>query len=277
MVVLFGGATSSGLANTLEAWDGAQWRVVDAGQGSAPRPRSDAILVADPERDVLVLYGGRGGTGLLTDTWEWNGSTWRQLDVAGPSARVHDVAAYDRNGKRVVLYGGVGDDDVTKTDTWAWDGAAWTRLDDVGTTGVIPTGMAWDSLDGRVLLLAVDLAKPSDAGLYAGELWAWSGSAWKRVPGDGPAFSPMQSFVDGPRGPWLIDGGAAQDAFGTWEWVGDKWSSVDGPAPKARNGQSVAFDVARHQMVLFGGFADGVEFDDTWLLDDGAWREVQPG
>jgi hypothetical protein len=171
----------------------------------------------------------------------------------------------------------VSEGDVATTDTWAWDGDVWTGLEAAGTPGVVPTGMAWDQLDERLLVLAVDLAAPTDDGLYVSRLWAWSGAAWQHVAGDGPAFSPMQSFVDGPRGPWLIDGGAVQGRFGTWEWRGDGWSSLDGPAPKPRNGQSVAFDVARHQMVLFGGFAAGVDFGDTWVLDDGAWREALPG
>ena len=43
-----------------------------------------------------------------------------------------------------------------------------------------------------------------------------------------------------------------------------------------RNGQAVALDHERGELVLFGGFVDNTVFGDTWLFDDGAWREVGP-
>ena len=228
---------------------------------------------------MLLLHGGRSDQVALVDTWAWDGSKWQEMDVEGPPARVHAVAAFDHEHGQVILYGGVSPQDVTFEDTWSWNGTAWTQIDDHGIDGRIPTGMAWDPVDERLLLLAVDLDQRGDDGTFVSELWAWTGSRWERVAGGGPAFSPMQTFVEGPRHPWLIDGGAAQGRFGTWEWTGDgeRWTSVEGPAPAPRNGQSVAFDAVRHEMVLFGGFAGSTDYGDTWLLTDGAWREVDQG
>ena len=51
---------------------------------------------------------------------------------------------------------------------------------------------------------------------------------------------------------------------------------IAGAAPPVRNGQAVAFDHERGQLVLFGGFLGNVMFGDTWVFDDGAWREAAP-
>ena len=269
-LLLFGGDSDAGPSKVLEAWDGTTWsRLATAG----PPARDDGLLVADPERRVVVLAGGRNGQSILDDTWEWDGTNWTELDVVAPPPRAHASAAYDPASKRVIVYGGVSETE-TMRDTWAWDGTAWTRLDDAGIPGLIPTGMAWDPILARLLVLAVDLEAESADQTYPSELWGWTGDGWERVATDGPSFSPLQEFVEGPRHPWLVDGGVAQGRFSTLEWSGTAWEPLGGPAPPLRNGQAVAFDHARHQLVLFGGFANDVVFGDTWLLDGGAWREV---
>ncbi|HUQ44314.1 MAG TPA: hypothetical protein VM451_07920, partial [Candidatus Limnocylindria bacterium] len=99
--------------------------------------------------------------------------------------------------------------------------------------------MAWDPVLAKVVTLAVDLRAEVQPALYASELWGWSGSAWNRV-GDGPPpFSPLQSFVEGPRHPIFVDGGALQGAFTTREWSGESWDSIATGGPSPRNGQAV--------------------------------------
>jgi N-acetylneuraminic acid mutarotase len=96
-VVLFGGFNGfhhpPDLGDTWE-WDGTNW--VELHPVQAPVYRSNASLVAF--RDKLLLFGGLGGgaggevgigDGPLGDTWEWDGTTWNQLTVTGPSARLN--------------------------------------------------------------------------------------------------------------------------------------------------------------------------------------------
>jgi hypothetical protein len=273
VVLLFGGGTSHGLSRDLDAWDGTRWALLAS---DGPEARDDALLVADPARGVVVLFGGRAGDRVFTDTWEWDGATWAEREVAGPPARVHAAAAYDAASNRVLVYGGVGPGDVTRRDTWAWDGTTWTELDAAGIPDRIPTRMAWDGISRQLITLAVDLRTEVHPGLYGSELWGWTGKAWTRV-GDGPPpFSPLQSFVEGPRHPIFVDGGALQDELTTWEWSGEAWHVIAPGGPGPRNGQSVAFDATRHELILFGGFRDGVELGDTWRLVHGAWTQVVP-
>src|SRR5262245_59910861 len=53
---------------------------------------ADASSAGDAKGDAstgpgAVLFGGRGNTGLLDDTWRWSGTTWSSVPGAGPSAR----------------------------------------------------------------------------------------------------------------------------------------------------------------------------------------------
>ena len=42
-------------------------------------------MAYDPDRRVVVLYGGSVSRENVGDTWEWNGTTWTQSSfVPGP-------------------------------------------------------------------------------------------------------------------------------------------------------------------------------------------------
>jgi hypothetical protein len=91
-------------------------------------------MVYDPEREVLVMFGGRVGNGYLDDTWEWDGTTWTlrdsgQLSVVVPRARADASLVYDPLRRRIVLLGGgaVRLDGSHDSDVWEWDGARWTK------------------------------------------------------------------------------------------------------------------------------------------------------
>ena len=272
-ILMFGGDAAAGPSNALDAWDGTAWTKHTT---PGPKARDDALLVADPGRGVVVLAGGRSGRTVLSDTWEWDRTGWKDVTATGgPSPRAHAAAAYDPVSKRMILYGGV-DDAGTKTDTWAWDGTTWTQLDTKGIPGRVVNYMAWDPTLQQLLVLAVDLDPETADHLYPSELWGWTGSGWRLVAGGGPRFSPLQRFVEGPQHPYLIDGGALQNAFTTYEWTGTTWTALDGAAPAVRNGQAAAWDPVRKQLVMFGGFNGNAVFGDTWLLAGGTWREVAP-
>lgn len=111
VTVLFGGddGTGTGLDDTW-TYDGATWTQV-AVAGPRPSPRAGAQMVPVLSRGVVRLVGGRDPATqtIRNDTWEFDGSSWRQL--TGPFAGmqparadfglVHDVAR-----DRTVAFGG---------------------------------------------------------------------------------------------------------------------------------------------------------------------------
>jgi hypothetical protein len=69
---VFGGM---GAASAFMALKEGAWRRIDA---PGPSPRYLPGLTYDRRRGVLVLFGGGDETGLLSDTWEFDGNSWRQ-------------------------------------------------------------------------------------------------------------------------------------------------------------------------------------------------------
>jgi hypothetical protein len=66
----------------------------------------------------LVLFGGNGNSGNLSDTWTWNGTAWaQQRPAASPPARLGASMAYIPATGNLVLFGG-NDASRNLSDTW---------------------------------------------------------------------------------------------------------------------------------------------------------------
>jgi hypothetical protein len=126
VLVMFGGCCVPGvgmLGDTWE-WDGQRWATVHS--ATAPTPRFDTHMTYDPERDRIVLFGGRDRGSNLGDTWEFDGRGWSKLDVPGPSARNGHAMVFDPGAKAILLFGGRNDAGYLD-DFWAFDGT-WRRI-----------------------------------------------------------------------------------------------------------------------------------------------------
>jgi hypothetical protein len=128
-VVLFGGNRAverkfaEGRLGDTWMLRGSSWREV---AGPGPSPRDHHAMAFHSERGVAVLFGGSSGTGMMADTWTFDGQRWsEQPRTSGPSARGGVPAmTYDAHRKKVVMYGGWGDTGAMQ-DLWEWDGT-WT-------------------------------------------------------------------------------------------------------------------------------------------------------
>jgi hypothetical protein len=170
LVVMFGGEWSSGgsgINNELWEWNGATgtWTQVTQ-SGPWPEARTLTALSYDSARRVCVVFGGYDMSTNYSNTWEWNGTAWRNPQVAvAPAGRSAHGLTYDGARKCTVLFGGVvnpGPVNRFQNDTWLWDGVAWTQL---------PSELA--SMDTRdEMHIAYDSARQRVV-LFGG----WSGSA----------------------------------------------------------------------------------------------------
>lgn len=96
-----------------------QWEEITSPPFSA---RRDAMASYDSDRQVVVLFGGNNGdsTDFLGDTFEWNGTSWLQRAVQGPSPRTRAAMAYDASTRKTVLVGGA--DANLSYGIYLWDG-----------------------------------------------------------------------------------------------------------------------------------------------------------
>ena len=71
------GMTPTGPATTMLVWDQNAWTPVAM---DGPSPRYLTAVAYDPVRRVLVMFGGGSATGMnrFADTWEYDGTRWRE-------------------------------------------------------------------------------------------------------------------------------------------------------------------------------------------------------
>jgi CubicO group peptidase (beta-lactamase class C family) len=129
VAVLFGGCCATGYlprGDTWE-WDGRRWSQIST--ATAPLPRFDTNMAYDPERERIVLFGGRTHDSNLGDTWEYDGRSWTKIDVEGPPARNGHAMVYDPRAKAMLLFGGRNGQSAQSyfDDLWSFDGT-WKRL-----------------------------------------------------------------------------------------------------------------------------------------------------
>lgn len=280
-VVLFGGADASKVCGDTWEWIAAAktWRhIADRG----PAPRTFAAFAFDEARGEAILFGGNRvlfgkddeRDTFLNDTWRFRGGVWERRDTVGPrpAARAEAAAAYDRDRKRIVLFGGyrrTAEGTVRLGDTWEWDGVRWIQAAVDGPTPRNGAAMVYDERRRRAVLFGGP--GPSS------ETWEWDGHGWKEyqdqpVPG---RFNPAMIY-DAARG--LIV------RFGGWNGsnrLDDTWTRGDGPwlqrevsGPPARNHAAFAYDRTRARGVLFGGHDGDNVFGDTWEWNGSGWARA---
>src|SRR5262245_14413635 len=106
--VLFGGASDSvpaaGPLQELWEYDGLDWtrRTFSGGPSARYRP----AFAYDLSHQCAVLYGGMDANGSsLTDTWTWDGTTWRPILGSGPNLERGAAMAFHLPTARMVLFG----------------------------------------------------------------------------------------------------------------------------------------------------------------------------
>jgi hypothetical protein len=244
---------------------------IEEGDGGSRSTGPDAG--ANSGSTTVLLFGGRGQSGEgLGDTWTWDGTSWTEHDVPGPSARYGAAAA--TLGSTVVLFGGapggIPSDDPGNTrwlgDTWVWDGTSWTERHVPGPPARFAASAA--TLGDTVVLFG------GTTETVLGDTWVWDGTRWTEQKVTGPAgrydaaMATLGSNV-------VLGYGVGYGIFtDTWLWDGASWTSMDLRGPIARDGASMA--PVGGGLVLFGGDAvDLVDtlLGDTWTLSGTAWSQ----
>lgn len=265
LVVALSGATAGG-----------QLRWTQRNPAMSPALRVSHAMAYDAARNRTVVFGGRGISGLMNDTWEWDGSTWTQCTPAkSPQTREYSAMAYDAARKRVVLFGGLGGSWLN--DTWEWDGVTWTRrwpaMSPLGRYG---HAMAYDAARKRVVVCGGSLA------LSSVDTWEWDGNSWvQRTPPTSPPTRVHHAMAyDAAAQRIVLFGGRGISTLTEmWEWDGNTWTQrFPATSPPGREGHAMAYDAARQRVFLFGGMPKlyTTIFNDTWEWDGNTWTQQSP-
>ncbi len=283
-ILLFGGFDSAdvngGYLGDTWIWDGNAW--TQQTPSISPPPRYGAGMTYDAVTHSVLLFGGYGTGGELNDTWSWNGTTWTQLHPAvSPPARTYPCMSADPARNSVVLFGGFNFfGGYQLNDTWTWNGSTWTQqLPVTSPSGRSFAGMAPDAAGNVVLFGGAILVQ------NFGDTWTWDGTNWAlRTSTSSPdARAGMGLVYDAVRNLVVLFGGRSSSGVGldyrddTWTWDGAQWSQPPLPVPPPpRNEAGMAYDAARDEVVLFGGWNGSESLGDTGIWDGDGWSKRQP-
>lgn len=252
-VVMFAGAASSMTPEDVSEWDGQQWRSFLP--PVRPGPQLNPVMSWDPAGGGIVLLAWG------SSTWRWDGARWAQLAPATmPGTRYAAAMATDPLRRRIVLFGGADASGSTLADTWEWDGQAWQRMaPPVSPRARLGHGMAYDESSGEVVMVA-GVGGPPYTSLS--DMWSWNGSRWLQILTASAIPAVGRLVYDSARARLVwVTGGT------TWEWIGGAWTQRITNTVTGLGFGAAAYDVARQQVVSFGG-QRGTSFPaETWIYE----------
>ncbi len=181
-IVLFGGSADGGITGLDDTWewDGINW--LSHSPPQRPPGRWFGACDYDPVRRQVVLFAGstfNSGSTTLSDTWQWNGTTWSLLPLAlAPSSRGAARMVRDPASARMLLFGGSPNGLTTLSDTWALnnlvsadDTLVSTSTSVVSAFGGITTLMVTPKdVDGHSLGAGIAAALSTTAGTLLGSI-----------------------------------------------------------------------------------------------------------
>lgn len=248
-----GGATLDDLEVVIASPDGARQRVFFRDR-VITLPTAVPLPKAAPGATVYVRAtrsGGGTATQLGAALKVTDGAddlaaelqiTCDSTSCAAPPPRQYGALAYDGARRRLVLFGGVGDDGAARGDTWEWDGLRWSTADGASPGARSGHAMAFEPSRGRVILFGGERhGVGSDAREVLDDTWEFvgGGTGWRRLSvSAAPVARRFAALATGPT-----------------------------TAPT---------DTARPGLVLFGGeSASGQPLGDTWIFDGqrGSWEK----
>ncbi len=236
--------------------------------------RSGHSFTSDTLHGNALLFGGNGLNSVWGDTWLWDGASWSQVRVPGPSARRDHAAVFDAARGVVLLFGGRDSSGLpVNGDTWRWDGASWMVVATGGPSRRSSHAMAYDATRQVVVMFG---GQGQSSALS--DTWEWNGSIWSALAVSGPvarkehamAYHPSSSKVVLYGGKGASGGGLGD----TWEWDGAFWVprfSMQIPGP--RSGHAMAYDAVAGKIVMIGDGGSS-QYSEEWLWDGAGW---QPG
>jgi hypothetical protein len=240
-----------------------------ASVAASPPARLGAGMVWDDATKQLLMYGGLGQHGELSDMWSWDGAQWHQISSGGPDLHAPPLVVYDEATSQLLLIGPLSTGSNATLGTWVWSGQGWSQLQASGGPPALQDAVAYDVSSGQVVLLVE--AAPNGSVGSSTQTWLWDGHGWSKAH---PPHAPPRTLgeplaYDGAGRQLLLQGGggfAPDGGFGTlttdtWAWNGSDWTKL-APAhhPPVSPEAAMAYDANRNQV---------------WLVDSGG--SLDPG
>ncbi|HNR07944.1 MAG TPA: hypothetical protein PKM27_11560 [Saprospiraceae bacterium] len=163
------------------SFDGAQWKSTKI---TGLESRDHHQMVYADHLNAFIIYGGANERGILdTLTWLVRDGKATALNIPGPGIRYHSAMTYDKQRKKVVLYGG----GKKPWEHWEFDGLRWVKINSRTSPGnKFYHFMAYDESSDKIILHGgwrnQDPFDPVNK--QNPQTWAWDGQDWTNIAGE---------------------------------------------------------------------------------------------
>lgn len=284
-VVLLNIGSYPGFADYLNdtwTWNGTDWTNFSVTPFSATGPlpgRSDCALTYDGYN--VVLFGGNSTTGVLADTWTFNGTAWtREAPATVPFGRFKCQAGLigTAGNQKVVMFGGSNLLNFLN-ETWVWNGSAktWTLAASVN----YPAPRVDFAFSGGPSSCILFGGQNTNSNL--GDTWSFNGTTWTQLtPTTPPSYrSGSNLCYDTANSQWVLFGGANESGVlssETWTLnsAGTAWTQkAPATKPSGRVNAQMCYDSQNGgRVLLFGGNNGNNTLNDTWAWNGTTWTQL---
>jgi hypothetical protein len=277
--VMFGGRSDAADLGDTWVYEKNDWTQLNP--PTSPPARQLPGAAYDPVRDRIILFGGTQTSADLKtvtsihDTWEFDGTTWKQIGGEGPAIS-KPLIAYDAARNQIIM---LGIDNAIATKMYAYDpaGQKWNPL--------TPTTLPPCVNEGGLTYQAANQTLIYTGGVCANaigtdETYEWDGTNWNKITlliPDNRVFGPAMAY-DTDRQVTMLFGGSpivGLPLSDTWFYASGTWltfSDVSRPGPRSLF--TFTTDPVNNTIWMFGGVDDFSIFSDFWRYDNGTWNQI---
>ena len=289
-IVLFGGRQArpepdGQLTYLADTWVWRENAWTELFTPNAPSGRQLFGMAFDPIRDRVVLFGGatKGATAdqqeILYDTWEFDGTTWRQVaEASKPQVRTPQLAFDDARNQMVL----VGTDTDLKTLMYTYDAAAqtWVEVKPEKLPACANNSSTVARAGRGTLVLVGGLCSAENTTLD--QTWEWDGTNWSEVKTRATSRNTAQAAAyDRLRDEVVTFGGfaaftnvprSATGIFGQRDWR----FALPIARPEPRSLAAFRTDPTSNTVWMIGGLSDLGEsyVHELWGYRNNQWFSV---
>ncbi len=278
-IVMFGGrADSADLADTW-VYQNNDWSELNL--PSSPPPRFLPGAAYDSVRDRIVLFGGTqtsaDGKTLtpLHDTWEFDGTSWKQIGGEGPAAS-KPLLAYDAARGQVIM---LALDSAAKTLMYGYDAAAgkWNAITPATLPPCVNEGVLTYQDSNQTVAYTGGVCTTSSA---TDETYEWDGTTWNKITLLSTAsrlFGAAAAYNQGAQVLTMFGGSpiVGLPVSETWLYASAAWVSLSDPSrPGPRSLFAFTTDPVNNTIWMYGGVDEVNTFSDFWQYTNGDWQEM---
>jgi hypothetical protein len=238
---------------------------------------------------TVTLLGGMtplstNATAQSVPVWQWQNMTPSQGPA--PEARRNGTAIYEPIGRRVIIFGGVGERGFLN-DLWAFDidTNSWTQLEPIGTPPAPRLGhnAVYDPVGHQMVVWA-----GQQGSRFFDDTWTLDLTTleWRNVSpairpraryGSASVFDPVERALVQFAG-FTSESRRFQDTQ-AFDLDTNTWQDLTPPGekPQIRCLHTAAFDPASRRLIIYGGQRNG-PLDDLWAFDlaSRSWTQLTP-